>query len=69
MLDRAEGVLMALRHCTVEAAFREIVEASKRHGVPTLSIARALVGLTVDALPDTGAAAAARYEWGSLLGR
>ena len=41
MLDRAEGVLIALRRCTTDAAFAEIVGASKRHRVPTLSIAAA----------------------------
>ena len=31
MLDRAQGVLIALRRCTVDAAFEEIGRASKRH--------------------------------------
>jgi AmiR/NasT family two-component response regulator len=67
MLDRAEGVLVALRRCTVDAAFSEIVDASKRHRVPTLCIARALVALAQQAPLDDDATAAARYEWGSLL--
>jgi hypothetical protein len=67
MLDRAEGVLIALRGCTTDAAFEEIVSASKRHRVPTLSIAAALVGLAHDAPLDDDATAAARYEWGPLL--
>jgi hypothetical protein len=67
MLDRAEGVLMASRRCTVDAAFEEIVRASKRHRVPTLSIAAALVGLAQNSPSDGDAAAAARYEWGSLF--
>lgn len=67
MLDRAEGVLMALRRCPIEAAFHEIVDASKKHRVPTLSIARALVALAANTAADDDATAAARYEWGSLL--
>jgi AmiR/NasT family two-component response regulator len=67
MLDRAEGVLIALRRCGIEAAFNEIVDASKRHRVPTLSIARALVALAANKPADDEATAAARYEWGSLL--
>jgi AmiR/NasT family two-component response regulator len=66
-LDRAEGVLIALRRCTMDVAFEEIVSASKRHRVPTLSIAAALVALAQDSPLDDDATAAARYEWGSLL--
>jgi hypothetical protein len=68
MLDRAEGVLIALRRCTMDAAFEEIVRASKRHRVPTLSIAAALVALAQEpSLNGDDATAAARYEWGALL--
>ena len=66
MLDRAEGVLIALRRCTTDAAFAEIVGASQRHRVPTLSIAAALVALAQDS-PFDDDATAARYEWGALL--
>ena len=66
-LDRAEGVLIALRRCTMDVAFEEIVSASKRHRVPTLSIAAALVALAQDSPLDNDATTAARYEWGSLL--
>ena len=67
MLDRAEGVLIALRRCTIDEAFEDIVRASKRHRVPTLSIAAALVALAQDSPFEHDATAAARYEWGSLL--
>ncbi|HYZ69413.1 MAG TPA: ANTAR domain-containing protein [Mycobacterium sp.] len=67
MLDRAEGVLIALRRCTIDAAFEDIVRASKRHRVPTLSIAAALVALAQNSPFEGDATAAARYEWGSLL--
>jgi AmiR/NasT family two-component response regulator len=67
MLDRAEGVLIAFRRCTTDVAFAEIVSASKRHRVPTLRIAAALVALAQNSPQDDDATAAARYEWGSLL--
>jgi ANTAR domain len=67
MLDRAEGVLMALRRCTIDEAFADIVRASKRHRVPTLTIAAALVGLAQNSPFEDDATAAARHEWGSLL--
>jgi hypothetical protein len=60
-------VLIALRSCTTEAAFGEIVRASKRHRVPTLGIAAALVALAQDSQLHSDAAVAARYEWGSLF--
>jgi hypothetical protein len=67
MLDRAQGVLIALRRCTVDAAFEEIGRASKRHRVPRLRIAAALVELAQDLQVHDDAAAAARYEWGPLF--
>ena len=67
MLDRAEGVLIALRRCTTDAAFSEIVRASKRHRIPTLRIASALVAMVQGSAADGDATAAARYEWGALL--
>ena len=51
----------------MDVAFEEIVSASKRHRVPTLSIAAALVALAHYSPLDDDATAAARYEWGSLL--
>jgi hypothetical protein len=67
MLDRAQRVLIALRRCTVDAAFEEIGRASKRHRVPRLRIAAALVILTQDSPLDVDATVAARHEWGSLF--
>jgi ANTAR domain len=67
VLDRAEGVLIALRRCATDAAFEEIVRTSKPHRVPTLCIAAALVALAQDSPLNDDATAAARYEWGSLL--
>ena len=68
MLDRAEGVLVALRRCSVDAAFDEIVGASQRRGVPAMRVAQALVELAEGKAPrDLDAAAAARAEWSGLL--
>ena len=69
MLDRAEGILVGLRRCTINDAFDEIVAASKRHRVPTLSMARALVALAENRGMETENTAgfAARYEWASLF--
>ena len=67
-LARAEGVLVALRRCTIVEAFHEIVDASHRHRVPPLRVARALVAVAEqDGNSDHSAVAVARYEWGSLL--
>ena len=55
MLDRAQGVLIALRRCTVDAAFEEIGRASMRHQVAQVRIAAALVTLTQDSPLDVDA--------------
>jgi hypothetical protein len=67
ILERAEDLLVTLRRCTIDAAFHEIMSASRRHGLPTLSIACALVALFDNAASDDDASAAASYEWGSLV--
>ena len=68
-IDQAASVLVALRRCTTDEAFNEILGASKRHRVPALRVARALVALAEDTGDDHDrhAIAAARYEWGSLM--
>lgn len=71
MLDTAEGVLIALRRCSPDAAFQEVVDAAKRHGVPVFTIASALVEMACDRPIDDGgpgpAHLAAEREWGALL--
>ncbi|WP_322857196.1 hypothetical protein [Mycobacterium shigaense] len=44
-LGAAEGVLVALRHCTLDEAFIDIVETAKRHGVAPLELANALMAV------------------------
>lgn len=72
ILDTAEGILIALRRCPADAAFRELVDASHKHGVPVFTIAWALVNLTTGehCAPHAAAAArrAAQQEWRELLG-
>jgi hypothetical protein len=68
MLDRAEGVLVGLRRCTIDEAFDEILGAARRHRVPTLDVARGLVALAQHAnYGDRDGIAVALYEWGSLI--
>ncbi|GAA2408719.1 hypothetical protein GCM10009856_17320 [Mycolicibacterium llatzerense] len=69
-LDRAEGVLMALRRCSCDDAFDELLEAARRQHVPVFTIATALVEL-VDGSDNSGsdpvASAAATRQWGELI--
>ena len=72
ILDTAEGVLIALRGCTLNQAFVEIVQTAKAHNVSTLSLADALVALAQDQASQDGddaAFVAARAAWGHLVDR
>jgi ANTAR domain len=70
ILDTAKGVLIALRGCSVNQAFVEIVQTAKAHNVSTLSLADALVALTQNHGSQDGddaALVAARAAWGHLF--
>jgi DNA-binding NarL/FixJ family response regulator len=72
-LDIANGILVTLRRCNPDAAFRELLDAAKRHGVAVMTIASALVDLTCLQGESPGetlgpAHSAAHREWGGLLG-
>jgi hypothetical protein len=72
ILDTAEGVLLALRGCTLNQAFVEIVRTAKSHNVSTLSLADALVAIAQTPSChdiDDAAFVAARATWGDLLDR
>lgn len=72
ILDTAEGVLIALRGCSLNQAFVEIVQTAKAHNVSTLSLADALVALAQNQASQDGddaALVAAREAWGHLLDR
>ena len=65
----AQGVLVALKRCSLDAAEGELARASDRHRLDRDRVARALVRLAQDIEPeaDSNATAVARYEWGALL--
>ena len=70
VLDTAEGVLIALRGCSLNEAFMEIAQTAKAHNVSTLSLADALVALAQNRASqdrDDAAFIAARAAWGHLL--
>ena len=72
ILDTAEGVLLALRGCTLNQAFVEIVRTAKSHNVSTLSLADALVAIAQTPSChdiDDAAFVAARATWGDLFDR
>ncbi|OBB70609.1 hypothetical protein A5759_00380 [Mycobacterium sp. 852014-52144_SCH5372336] len=68
-LDTAEGVLIALRHCTVDEAFREMIRAAQQHQVPLFTLADALVTAAGGKAecPNAAARTAVLAEWGALL--
>jgi hypothetical protein len=71
-LGNAEGVLIALRRCSADDAFAELVAAARRHCVPVFTLASALVDLAAGQCPDPDREAAdraARDEWAGLLRR
>ena len=70
VLDTAEGVLIALRGCSLNKAFVEIAQTAKAHNVSTLSLADALVALAQGQGFQDGQDAAfdaARRTWGHLF--
>ncbi len=70
ILDIAEGVLIALRGCTFNQAFVEIVQTAKSFNVSTLSLADALVALAqgqASQHEQDAAFDAARVTWGDLF--
>ena len=72
-LDMAQGILIGLRRCGPDAAFRELLGAAKRHGVGIMAMASAVVDLACvhahSSAESAGPAhSAARHEWGGLLG-
>jgi hypothetical protein len=73
-LDMANGILVALRGCSPDAAFRELLGAAKRHGVGVMPMASAVVDLASGdsqshAEPGGPAHSAASHEWAALFDR
>jgi hypothetical protein len=70
-LSAAEGVLVALRHCSLDEAFIDIVETAKRLSVAPLELADALVAIAENNMTrdfDDAVIAAVDQAWGTLLG-
>ena len=71
-LGAAEGVLVALRHCSLDDAFIDIVQTAKRHNVAPMRLADALVAIAENDVTrniDDAVVAAVGRAWGALLGR
>jgi hypothetical protein len=71
-LGAAEGVLVALRHYSLDEAFIDIVQTAKQHNVAPIGLADALVAVAAnDATRDFDIAvvAAVGQAWGALLGQ
>jgi hypothetical protein len=69
-LGAAEGVLVALRHCSLDEAFIDIVHTAKQHNVAPIGLADALVAIAEnDVTPDLDdvVVAAVGQAWGTLL--
>jgi hypothetical protein len=69
-LGAAEGVLVALRHCSLDDAFIDIVQTAKQHGVAPLELAGALVAIAENSLVhdfDDAVFGAVDRAWGTLL--
>ncbi len=69
-LGAAEGVLVALRHCSLDEAFADIVQTAKQHGVAPLELADALVAIAENEVTcdlDAALIAVVDRAWGTLL--
>ena len=65
-----KAALIALRGCSLNQAFVEIVQTAKSHNASTLTLADALVAMAQTQASqnvDDAAFAAARVTWGHLL--
>jgi hypothetical protein len=71
-LGAAEGVLVALRQCSLDEAFIDIVHTAKRHNVPVMGLADALVATAENDVTqdfDDAVIAVVDRAWGTLLER
>jgi hypothetical protein len=68
VVDTAVGILVGWRRCSTHAAFKELITASERHGIPTFTLASALVAVASrysnPHTAGTAAQLAAEREWG-----
>jgi hypothetical protein len=71
-LSAAEGVLVALRHCSLDEAFIDIVQTARQHNVAPIGLADALVAAAENDVTrdlDDRVVAAVGRAWGALLGQ
>ncbi|HYB35094.1 MAG TPA: hypothetical protein VEF72_04405 [Mycobacterium sp.] len=71
-LGAAEGLVVALRHCSLDEAFIYIVQTAKRHNVAPTGLADALVAIAENDVTrdfDDMVVAAVVRAWGALSGR
>jgi hypothetical protein len=71
-LDTAEGVLIALRRCSLDKAFFDLAHTAKRHGLAPVTLADALIAVAQNRYTedcDQHAVQVARETWGALLER
>jgi hypothetical protein len=64
-LGAAEGVLVALRHCSFDEAFIDIVQTAKRHSVAPLDALVAIAENDVARDFDDAVIAAVGRAWGA----
>jgi hypothetical protein len=70
-LDLAQGILIALRRYTTEAAFDELVAVAHQHGASVSAVASALVTMATRTAAgtdsDRDALAVAHLAWGDFV--
>lgn len=70
-LGAAQGVLVALRHCSLDDAFIDIVQTARQHNVAPMELAETLVAIAESGVTrelDDVFIAAVDRAWGNLLG-
>lgn len=69
MLDVAKGIVVALRECSTEQAFTDIVQRAHQHRVGPIQLADALVAIAQNTSTSTlngAAVTAAQAMWSEL---
>ena len=67
MLHLAEGVLVALRRCTPEAALTELVDAARESHLSPYAVAAGLVSFAAGSISDDDVPEVVKLHWSGLL--
>lgn len=67
MLHLAEGVLVALRRCSPEAALTELVDAARQAHLSPYAVACGLVSFTAGDISGDDVPEVVKQRWGALL--